>query len=241
MFERLKNVFTKEKSLEREDSASALAAKHEADEITSHDWIEAHAAFFKSAAGATNFSMKGVLGNKSWKLERAAAPRNYIVGEELRVRADIDVDAQVTVLVMNRALKELLENRAYALYTDTLETEASPALMEEMRWLALYPEVGWEELPHAFWRRYAVMTSRRPDAHKWLTPEIVDLLTEWPEPAPGADVPFMLMLMRGKTHLRMQWGRADEHLMAHAVQLLISASNGATASFPRQPAVLTKE
>lgn len=233
MLKRLKNVFAPEKSTHRPEQAGGIAALKGAAEMTTADWIAAHALFFKAAAGGPVFTLGGMLNGKPWKVDRAAKPRNYIAGQELRGRVDIDANPQTTVLVMNRALKELLENRAYALYTDSIETEASPALMEEMRWLASYPEVGWQDPPDSFWARYAVMSDRRSNAIKWLSPDLIELLMAWPQPGPSADVPLMMMLMRGKMHIRMQWGQADEHLMAHAVKLLLGASQCAATVFSR--------
>ncbi len=171
--------------------------------------------------------MHGVLQGKPWKLERAAASRNYISGEEIRGRADIAVDPQATIIIMNRPLKELLEKRAYALYTDSLETHASPTLMEEMRWLALYPEVGWERCPDSFWQRYAVMTNHRAQAIKWVTPGLAELLRVWPEPAPGANIPFILMVMRGKAHLRMQLTSTEPASLDHISNLFTTAAQSA--------------
>ena len=171
--------------------------------------------------------IQGVLHGKPWKLERAAASRNYISGEEIRGRADIAVDPQATIIIMNRPLKELLEKRAYALYTDSLETHAGPTLMEEMRWLALYPEVGWERCPDSFWKRYAVMTNHRAQAIKWVTPDLAELLTIWPEPAPGANVPFILMVMRGKAHLRMQVTSTDPASLDHISNFFTTAAQSA--------------
>lgn len=175
--------------------------------------------------------IQGVLHGKPWKLERAAASRNYISGEEIRGRADIAVDPQATIVIMNRPLKELLEKRAYALYTDSVETHAGPTLMEEMRWLALYPEVGWEKPPDSFWKRYAVMTDHRAQAINWVTPELADLLTSWPQPATDANVPFILMVMRGKAHLRMQLTPAGMDTLDHITQVFTTAAKSAIDVF----------
>lgn len=187
-------------------------------------------------AGEGTFCVSGELGGQPWRVERASASRDYLVGEELRGRAEIGINRQVTAVIMNRALKETLEKRAYSLYTDTLETQASPVLTEEMRWLALYPEAGWDSLSDAFFHRYAILAERRADAMAWLTPELVELLMGWPEPPPDNTVPFILMLMRGKAHLRMQAlphaAVADLPAQIHAVRLLVSASEVAVAAFP---------
>lgn len=175
--------------------------------------------------------IQGKLHDKPWKLERTTASRDYISGEEVRGRADIAVDRQVSIIIMNRPLKELLEKRAYALYTDSIETEASPTLMEEMRWLALYPQVGWESLPDSFWTRYAVMVSHRPYAIKWVTPQLATLLTNWPELASDPDVPFILMVMRGNAHLRMQLTPADERTLDHICHVFTTAAQSALNVF----------
>ena len=77
---------------------------------------------------------------------------------------------------MSRPLKEMLEKRAYGIYTDTVQTTAAPSLTEEMRWLALYPEVGWNGLPNAFWDRYAVLADRRNHAMDWVDLALAGLL-----------------------------------------------------------------
>ena len=180
---------------------------------------------------AVSSCIQGKLGDKPWKLERAAASRNYIFGEEIRGRADIAVDREANIVIMNRPLKELLEKRAYALYTDSVETHAGPTLMEEMRWLALYPEIGWEKLPDLFWKRYAVMTNQRAQAIEWVTPGLADLLTSWPQPATGANVPFILMVMRGRAHLRMQLTPTGPDTLDHIRLVFTAAAQSALDVF----------
>ena len=195
-------------------------------------------------SSAVSFGIQGKLSDKPWKLERAAASRNYISGEEIRGRADIAVDPQANIVIMNRPLKELLEKRAYALYTDSVETHAGPTLMEEMRWLALYPEVGWEKLPGPFWSRYAVMASDRAQAINWVTPELADLLTSWPDSATDANVPVILMVMRGGVHLRMQLAPTDERTLDYVYKVFLAAVQSAIDVFSknsRESADLSKK
>lgn len=173
------------------------------------------------------FSIAGRIGNKPWRLERSHSSRAYIQGDELRARAELKVDEDVAVLIMNRSLKEVLEKQAYALYTDTLQTIIDPKLAEEMRWLAMYREVGWEGLSPAFWGRYSVLTDKRTHALAWLDQSLADLLMSWPEPAPDAQVPFVLMLLRGKGYLRMQYTPADIPTLAHATLIFTHACESA--------------
>jgi hypothetical protein len=240
MFQQLKKVFKQEKS----PATSAKTGE-------SVEWVNTHPddQASKEPSAATSFAgheqdgsvgasssgldsaVHGMVAGKAWKLERAAASRNYITGEEVRGRADIAIDPQISVIIMNRPLKEVLEKRAYALYTDSLETEASPTLMEEMRWLALYPQVGWDRVADSFWHRYAVMTGHRAHAMNWITPKLADLLMAWPEPGPAADVPFILMVMRGKVHLRMQLTPSDANMLNHITRVFTAATQSALAVF----------
>ena len=148
MFDRLKKVFVNQKS---NDGRAALADGSLATLTNSantlptdavSEWAGIQGFSYTGLPDGSRFSLTGMVGNKPCKLERAVSSRDYIVGEELRARAEIKVNDKVSVLIMNRALKESLEERAYEVYTDTLETEARPNLMEEMRWLAMYPEAG---------------------------------------------------------------------------------------------------
>jgi hypothetical protein len=228
MFQRLKKVITQVKARDAglatdKDGAARINKKTNQDAVApggpaSSVWCE--------GAG-----VQGMLHGKPWKLERTAASRDYMSGEEIRGRADVAVDPKVSVIIMNRPLKEVLEKRAYALYTDSVETQGSPTLMEEMRWLALYPQAGWESLGDSFWHRYAVMTSHRAHAMSWVTPELAELLMMWPEAALSADVPFILMVMRGRVHLRMQLTPSDVNTLNHITQLFTSAAQSAADVF----------
>ena len=242
MFHRLKKVLKRDKAsataAENDDERAASLRTSMNDGAISHSMPESDSAEGSQAGDGVwreGFSVNGLLNDKPWKLERAAGSRDYISGEEVRGRADIAVDAEVSIIIMNRPLKELLEKRAYALYTDSLETKASPTLMEEMRWLALYSEAGWGSLADAFWHRYAVMTSHREHAMSWLTPKLTSLLMTWADPAPAADVPFILMVMRGKVHLRMQLPSADANTLSYISKLFETAAKSAIDVFSTQP------
>jgi hypothetical protein len=250
MFKRLKKVPAQEKAADSASNTSAVAGgwiNTNVDAAASSD----HALKTDAMRGGPSSSVwladsgigsgiQGTVHGMPWKLERAAASRNYISGEEIRGRADIAVDSQVSVIIMNRPLKELLEKRAYALYTDTIETQASPTLMEEMRWLALYPQVGWERLTDSFWHRYAVMAGQRAHAMSWLTPELADLLMAWPEPALAADIPFILMVMRGKVYLRMQLTPSDSNTLNHIASVFTAAAQSGVDVFPGDSAQSAK-
>jgi hypothetical protein len=219
MFDRLKKVFatSADKPLGRPASAPDAVSM----------WASARGFTYSSLGEGKGFSLTGQVGSSPWRLERGRSSRAYIQGEELRARAELNVHDDVAVLIMNRALKEALEKQAYQLYTDTLQTTADPKLPEEMRWLAMYREVGWDSLGPAFWERYSVLTDKRSHALAWLDKNLAELLMSWPEPAPDAQVPFVLMLLRGKSYLRMQYTPADMPTLEHAALIFTSACESA--------------
>lgn len=219
MFDRLKKVFGTSAGKPQGNSAATPDA--------ASMWASAQGFAYSSLGEGKGFSMTGQVGSSPWRLERGRSSRDYIRGEELRARAELKVDEDVAVLIMNRALKDVLEKQAYQIYTDTLQTTADPKLPEEMRWLAMYREVGWDSLDPAFWARYSVLTDKRAHALAWLDQNLAELLMSWPEPAPDAQVPFVLMLLRGKSYLRMQYTPADMPTLEHAALIFTSACESA--------------
>ena len=193
------------------------------------EWAGTQGFSYTGVGEGKGFALTGKVAGKPWKLERGKSTRDYIHGEELRARAELKLNDDVSVLIMNRPLKEALEKRAYEMYTDDLQTTADPSLPEEMRWLAMYPETGWDSLPREFWTRYSVLAEKREQALAWVTPQLAELLMTWPDPAPDEQVPFMLMLLRGKAYLRMQYTPADMPTLEHAAQIFTSACESAAS------------
>ena len=213
MFERLKKVFTQPDATPMQPVVP--------DPVS--EWAGTRGIAFTGEGEGKGFVLEGKIGNKPWKLERGKSTRDYIVGDELRAKAALKLNDDVAVLIMNRPLKEALENRAYHMYTDTLQTTADPSLPEEMRWLAMYPEASWDSLRPDFWERYSVLAEKRAQALAWIDPHLGQLLTNWPKPAPDKQVPFILMILRGKAYLRMQYTPADIPTLEHAAKIFIYA------------------
>ncbi len=224
MFDRLKKVFNAQG---KPEAAPDVSVPGPPDAVS--QWASAQGLSFTGFGEGKGFAMTGDVSGKPWKLERGRSSRDYIRGEELRARAELKINDDVSLLIMNRPLKEALEKKAYQMYTDTLQTTADPSLPEEMRWLAMYPEVGWDSLPKIFWDRYSVLADQREHALVWLDLNLAELLMSWPEPAPDAQVPFMLMLLRGKGYLRMQYTPADIPTLEHAALIFTSACESAVA------------
>ena len=224
MFDRLKKVFSAP-TAQPAKPAAVLAAPPDA----TSEWASSQGFSYTGMGEGKGFAMTGLVAGRPWKLERGRSSRDYIHGEELRARAELKINDDVSVLLMNRPLKEALEKRAYSMYTDTLQTIADPNLPEEMRWLAMYPEVGWNSLDKSFRERYAVLADDRDHALALLDHNLVRLLMSWPDPASDEQVPFMLMLLRGKGYLRMQYTPADMPTLEHAARIFVRACESAVA------------
>jgi hypothetical protein len=192
------------------------------------EWASQQGLSYKDRGGNV-YALEGKINGKPWKLEQGQPSRDFIKGIELRARGEMGVNEDVAVLIMTRELKNELDKRAFSLYTDTLQTQVDPHLPEEMRWLSMYEEVGWEELGQVFLDRYAVLADERKNAQSWLSPELAAHLLAWPSSEPG--VPRVMMLLRGKVYLRMQINEGDIPTLEHATRVFTTACEAALAAF----------
>lgn len=223
MFDRIKKAFSRDA---REPGEPAVRNSHMAYGPMS-EWAATQGFGFAVDGTGRGLSLEGKVRGKPWRLQLGSPSRHYIRGEEVRGRAELGIDEDVAILVINRPLKEALEKQAYQMYTDDVHTSADPRLPEEMRWLAMYDEIGWDSLPRPFWSRYGVLSDRRESALAWIDPALARLMLDWPEPAPSAEVPFILLLLRGKVYLRMEYTPADLATLQHAALIFTSACDSA--------------
>ena len=224
MFDRIKKALLGEP---REDAKETLGPPSQMAAGAVSEWANTRGFGFSVSGDRGTLTLEGKILGKRWRMELGRPSRNFIRGEELRGRAELGIDEDVAVLLLNRPLKEALEKKAYTAYTEDLQTVADPNLPEEMRWLAMYDEVGWEALPQEFWQRYAVLADRRENALAWLNPALAAMMMDWPEPSPGAETPFILMLLRGKAYLRMEYQPADMPTLQHAALIFTTACESA--------------
>ena len=226
MFEKIKRAFGKEAKPEAAPSVMPAGPVSE--------WAATRGFGFAVEDGGQNIALEGKVEGRPWRLVLGKPTRNYIFGEEVRGRAELGIDENVAVLVMNRPLKEALEKRAYEMYTNDLQTSVDTSMPEEMRWLAMFDEVGWESLPEAFWSRLAILSDNREYALAWIDGPLAELMIDWPSPAPSAEVPFIVLLMNGKAYLRMEYTPAELGTLQHAAHIFTSACESALGSFKRK-------
>jgi hypothetical protein len=224
MFDRIKKAFS---SRVPKEAGASVAPNSQLAQGPVSEWAATQGFSFSVDGSGHGITLEGDVNGKPLRLQFVCPSREYIRGEEVRARAELGIDGNVAVLVMNRPLKEALEKQAYRIYTDDLQTSVDSRLPEEMRWLAIYEEVGWDALPHTFWDRYGVLTDQRENAVAWIDPALAGLMLDWPDPTTSAEVPFMMMLLRGKAYLRMEYTPADLATLQHAALIFTSACEAA--------------
>jgi hypothetical protein len=228
MFDRIKKAFSRgDKESELPESLISSQLAH----APVSEWAHTQGFAFKVDGSGQEIALEGKVGGKPWRLQLGRPTRNYILGEEMRARAELDVKDDVAVLVINRPLKEALERKAYSIYTDQLQTSLDSSMPEEMRWLAMFDEVGWQGPPEEFWDRYSVLTDKKDNAMKWVEPALAQLMLDWPAGrAPSPEVPFMVLLLRGKCYLRMEYSPAELPTLRHASHIFTTACEAALAN-----------
>ena len=225
MFDRLKRAFSRDATADTGAHAQSIGSAHAQNQVS--EWAGLQGLAYSSRGEGRGFVLDGQVRGKPWRMERGKPSRDFIRGEELRARAELGVRDDVAVLIMNRHLKEELEKRAFAIYTDSLQTTVDPQLPEEMRWLAMYEEVGWDTLSMPFWKNYAILSDQKDDAMAWITPQMCEMLMNWPLQDPTR--PMIMMLLRGKAYLRMLHVPDNQAMVEHASAVFICACEAAVA------------
>jgi hypothetical protein len=230
MFDRIRKAFSKE----GKDPAELGGGNSQMAHGPVSEWAGTQGFAFSTDASGQGIALDGQIRGKPWRLQLGRPSRKYIFGEEIRARAELDLPDDVAVLVMNRPLRDALEKQAYAMYTDPLQTSADPNLPEEMRWLAMFDEVGWERLPRDFTDRYAILTDNRDNALAWIVAPLIRATLDWPIPAPSDEVPFMILLLRGKAYLRMEYTPPDMLTLQHASLIFTTACEAAVSGLGKK-------
>ena len=196
-------------------------------------WANQHALTFAGPTASAQFTVAGAIDGRPWRIERRAGSRQFIKGDELMARAVLNLPIDPVVIVMNRALKNILEKQAYLIYTDQVRTLAESSLTEEMRWLALYPEYLHPQLPKDFHQVCSVLAGSETDAAKWMSHELAELVLR--SVAVDPELPFILMVLRGKVYLQRQLKERAKPggvtLLAESVKIFRTASESALAGF----------
>lgn len=184
------------------------------------------------ARGGDGFILQGEFDKRSWALEVGPSTRDFISGRQLRASLKVASDPKIAVVVMNRGLKDALDELVFKLYTDSVQTMASAEMPDEMRWVTVFDEFGWEGPPLEFWERYSVMAGKRAHATALLDEQLCEALMAWTDQEPGQAAPFTMNMFRGKIQLRMGYQPPTLTTVQFALGALLTASETAELEFP---------
>ena len=164
-------------------------------------WAEGAGHRFAVGRGGAGFVIEAGTAGCAMRVEWGPSQRNYIVGQELRVRADVGPVTGLQMLAATRELIVRLEQEAFAQITQGNETRIDEDTPEEMRWVVMYPQVPRSLLGH-LGERFRLLSNRPRASTLWLEQGLAAPLVAsaaWHDPA----APMVLVVQRGRFALRM--------------------------------------
>lgn len=150
------------------------------------------------AVQSEGFVIDGRLGATPWRLEWGPSQRPYIVGQELRIRSELGLAAELQVVLMNRLLQEKMEKDVFDQYVEGVQTRIDNQTPPEMRWLVMFPKLSGSEMPELR-DRYVALASMKSWLVPWLQGPMSQALAGM---RVEAETPVVLMIGRGRLMLR---------------------------------------
>jgi hypothetical protein len=168
---------------------------------------------------AEGFVIDGRLGATPWRLEWGPSQRPYIQGQELRLRSELGLVADLQVVMMNRYLQEAMEKAVFEQYVEGVQTRIDNQTPPEMRWLVMFPKLNSAEMG-ALRDRYVALSSIKSWLVQWLEGPLSQAMTTLRvEPA----TPLVLMIGRGRLMLRTAMADVDVPTLKNWLRLFESA------------------
>jgi hypothetical protein len=144
-------------------------------------------------------------GGTAWRLEWGPSQRSYILGAELRIRAELSVPRELQALVLNRELMDSMEKAVFDQYVEGVQTRIDTSTPPEMRWLVMFPKLTAGELK-SLRDGYGALSSYKPWLQQWLGGGLSNELAALPT---SADRPLVLMIARRRLCLRTVLAQPD--------------------------------
>ncbi len=186
-------------------------------------WAKAQGFAFKQVSESAGFAIDGKFGDLPWRLEWGPPQRRYVTTRELRMRMELSLHQDPSMMVLSRSLLDLLEQETFDDFTQGTQTYVGSSVPEEMRWLAMWPRAalsGQREV-----RQHFAALGVVPDvAGSWLEGPLATQLMAALSGLLRAEPPFMLMCHRGRLYLRMELPEAGATDLAEAVAIFAVAA-----------------
>jgi len=182
---------------------TASAETHGYRELAS--WAQSHGWTLRGVREIEGFVIDGQTGSTAWRLEWGPSQRPYVQGQELRIRAELDVPRDLQALVLNRELMESMEKSVFDQYVEDVQTRIDTTTPPEMRWLVMFPKLSGTELK-TLREGYGALSSIKPWLQQWLAGVLTPALAALPS---SAERPLALMVGRRRLTLRTALPHAD--------------------------------
>jgi hypothetical protein len=170
-------------------------------------------------------AMDGAAGQLPWRLEWGPSQRDYIKGRELRMRMELQLPADLQMLLISRPLMEVLEKAAYEHFTQTSQTFIDGTAPEEMRWLSMFSKVAVAD--RQLRSRFGVVASEPGLAASWLDGDLTEHFNQAAQDWMAAEPAFVLMTLRGRLYLRLACDEPQPDLVRSVVTLFSKAARHA--------------
>lgn len=151
------------------------------------------------------FVIDGRLGATPWRLEWGPSQRPYIQGQELRIRSELGLGADLQMVIMNCVLQEKMEKDVFDQYVEGVQTRIDNQTPPEMRWLVMFPKLSGSDMPELR-EKYIALSSVKSWLLQWLQGPLTQALAALKL---DTATPLVLMIGRGRLMLRTALPDAD--------------------------------
>jgi hypothetical protein len=163
MFESIKRMLGS--SSASADGGQALAA-----------WAKAEGYTFKHVKHKTGVGFV-VESGRGWRVELGPSQRPYIIGQELRFRADTGLHGDVQLIMVTRVVAQTLESDVFSRFTNAMQTQIDNTMPDEMRWLAMHPRVSLSAAPMLS-KRFVLFCNAETVPQLWLDAGMIQVLEQ---------------------------------------------------------------
>lgn len=168
-------------------------------------WAQANGWRLRGVRDADGFVIEGRSGAQAWRLEWGPSQRHYIEGNELRLRAELEVPRELQALVLDRGLMETMEKTVFDQYVEGVQTRIDTTTPPEMRWLVMFAKLSSGELG-TLREGYGALSSYKPWLQQWIGGPLAHALAALPA---ESGRPLVLMIARRRLCLRTALAHPD--------------------------------
>jgi hypothetical protein len=175
-------------------------------------WADARHYSLRRSRDGNAALVEGRFGSQAWRVEWGPTQRRYIPGHELRMLAELGLSREIQVLVLNRELREAMEQTVYDNFVGGVQTKIDTETPPEMRWLVMFGSLEAHEIGKLY-ERYSALGSRKAWVASWLAGALNAALEVTVRRVPAVH-PVVLTIGRGRLTLRTAMAHADAHTIA---------------------------